>query len=191
MVHFKPEAQDELLVSHAARNSQVRDPKSTVYGVKRWLGKEYRAVAELTKDMTFDAECKTPNKTKRENGLSGKASNHGSVGPCPFVNPRDFKTQIQRVVHSSYRFDRFDNHTFGGVCVWQLDSWWSVELISALVLKEVKQSAERGTGAPVHKAVVTIPAYFREPQKKATRMSAQIAGFEVLRLLAEPIAAAI
>jgi len=187
VVHFEREAQGEILVGHAAKNLQVKDPESTVYGVKRWLGKEHSAVAELARDVTFDAECANPNQTIWQYWL-GEAGSHRSVGSCPSVEPRDFRAQIQRVAHSSHRFD---NNTFGGVCVWQWDSWWPVELISALVLKEAKQSAERGVGAPVRKAVVTIPAYFREPQKKATRMAAQIAGFDVLRLLAEPTAAAI
>lgn len=96
---------------------------------------------------------------------------------------------MRRVAHSSYRPSSPLN--FCGVCVWQWDAWWPVELISAFVLKEVKNSADRTIGAPVHKAVVTIPAYFGEPQKQATRVAAQIAGLDVLRLLAEPTTAAI
>jgi molecular chaperone DnaK (HSP70) len=190
VAHFESGPDGEILVGHAAKHLQVKDPGSTVYGVKRWLGKDYSAVSELTRDMTFHAECDNPNQTMWGSWL-GIDDKHRSVSPCPSLEPQHFETQIKRVAHSSYRFDRFHNDTFGGVCVWQWNSWWPVELISALVLKEVKQSAERTVGAPVHKAVVTIPAYFREPQRKATRVAAQIAGFEVLRLLAEPTAAAI
>jgi len=186
VVHFERD-DGELLVGHAAKNMLVKDPASTVYGVKRLLGKEFDAVASLTRDLAFEAECSNSSQTLWDTVwqyASGESLR--SVGPCP---DKDFKNQLARVAHRSHQRD--DGASFGGVCVWQWEAWWPVELISALVLKEAKQSAERVIGAPVRSAVVTIPAYFGEPQKKATRMAAQIAGFDVLRLLAEPTAAAI
>ena len=189
VVHFEhePDGDGEMLVGHAAKNLMVKDPTSTVYGVKRLLGKDFDAVAPLTRDLAFDAECTNASQTIWDalwQFSSGERMR--SVGPCPH---KDFKKQLKRVAHHSYHDE--DAAAFGDICVWQWGSWWPVELISALVLKEVKQSAERVIGADVRSAVITIPAYFGEAQKKATRLAAQIAGLNVLRLLAEPTAAAI
>src|SRR5271166_2926106 len=63
--------------------------------------------------------------------------------------------------------------------------------ISALILRQLKRNAERYFGAPVTKAVVTVPAYFNDAQRQATRDAGRIAGLEVLRLVNEPTAAAL
>ena len=65
------------------------------------------------------------------------------------------------------------------------------EELSALVLGSLKADAERVLGAPVRDAVITVPAYFGEAQRKATRAAGQLAGLNVLRLLNEPTAAAL
>lgn len=62
--------------------------------------------------------------------------------------------------------------------------------VSAMLLGELKLDAEAHFGRPVSKAVITVPANFDEGQRQATREAARIAGFEVLRLLNEPTAAA-
>jgi molecular chaperone DnaK/molecular chaperone HscA len=63
--------------------------------------------------------------------------------------------------------------------------------VSAYVLLQLKKNAERFFGAPVTKAVITVPAYFNDAQRQATKDAGRIAGLEVLRLVNEPTAAAL
>ena len=68
---------------------------------------------------------------------------------------------------------------------------YSLPQISALVLKEMKAIADTYLGRPVTKAVITVPAYFNDNQRQATKDAGRIAGLEVLRILNEPTAAAL
>src|SRR5579872_5153729 len=63
--------------------------------------------------------------------------------------------------------------------------------ISAFILRQLKRNAERFFNAPVTKAVVTVPAYFNDAQRQATKDAGRIAGLEILRLVNEPTAAAL
>jgi molecular chaperone DnaK len=63
--------------------------------------------------------------------------------------------------------------------------------ISAMILKRLKDTAERSLGRPVHRAVITVPAYFSDTQRQATREAGEIAGLEVVRIVNEPTAAAL
>jgi molecular chaperone DnaK len=63
--------------------------------------------------------------------------------------------------------------------------------ISALILRQLKRNAERYFGGPVTKAVITVPAYFNDAQRQATKDAGRIAGLEVLRLVNEPTAASL
>ncbi|MBF0310885.1 MAG: Hsp70 family protein [Magnetococcales bacterium] len=63
--------------------------------------------------------------------------------------------------------------------------------ISALILKRLKRIAETRLGEPVKKAVITVPAYFNDAQRQATREAGEIAGLEVVRMINEPTAAAL
>ena len=63
--------------------------------------------------------------------------------------------------------------------------------ISAYILQQLKKNAERFFGAPVTKAVITVPAYFNDAQRQATKDAGRIAGLDVLRLVNEPTAAAL
>lgn len=65
------------------------------------------------------------------------------------------------------------------------------EELSALVLKSLKADAEAFLGEAVHEAVITVPAYFNDTQRKATRIAGELAGLKVERLLNEPTAAAL
>jgi molecular chaperone DnaK len=63
--------------------------------------------------------------------------------------------------------------------------------ISAMILQKLKQAAEEYLGSPVSKAVITVPAYFNDAQRQATKDAGQIAGLEVMRIVNEPTAAAL
>ncbi len=68
---------------------------------------------------------------------------------------------------------------------------WSPPEISAMILQKMKQSAEDYLGQKVEKAVITVPAYFNDSQRQATKDAGKIAGLEVLRIVNEPTAAAL
>jgi molecular chaperone DnaK len=68
---------------------------------------------------------------------------------------------------------------------------WSPEEISAEVLKKLKADVERSLSQPVTRAVITVPAYFNDAQRNATKESGRLAGFEVERIVNEPTAAAL
>lgn len=68
---------------------------------------------------------------------------------------------------------------------------WSPEEISALILKQLKDDAEKELGCEVKKAVITCPAYFGDAEKHATKIAGEIVGFEVLEVIPEPTAASL
>jgi len=77
---------------------------------------------------------------------------------------------------------------------WSLDvdgKGWTPQEISAQILTKLKRDAEAYVGDTVTQAVVTVPAYFDDSQRQATKEAGQIAGLEVLRIINEPTAAAL
>ncbi|MFV2069316.1 MAG: Hsp70 family protein [Pirellulales bacterium] len=71
------------------------------------------------------------------------------------------------------------------------DDFFTPQEISAMILRRLKERAERQLGEPVTKAVITVPAYFNENQREATREAGLLAGLEVVRIINEPTAAAL
>jgi molecular chaperone DnaK len=79
----------------------------------------------------------------------------------------------------------------GGVEVKMGDKWYTPTEISAMVLQKLKQDAEEKLGEPVTDVIITVPAYFDDSQRKATKLAGEIAGFNVKRIINEPTAAAL
>jgi molecular chaperone DnaK len=68
---------------------------------------------------------------------------------------------------------------------------WTPEEVSSLILKKLKSDAERALGSPIDRAVITVPAYFNDAQRSATKRAGELAGFSVERIVSEPTAAAL
>ena len=123
------------------------------------------------------------------------AKNAIAAGAGPGV---DFALEIKREMGA--KFDAARLERFGAVGVHQVDDpvrvrlggeWMRPQEISALVLMRMKQIAEQALGGEIHDAVVTVPAYFMEGQKRATEEAALLSGLYPRQLIPEPTAAAI
>jgi heat shock protein 1/8 len=90
-----------------------------------------------------------------------------------------------KVVSDANNKPRFEVEAFG-----ETKEFYPEE-ISAMVLGKLKQSAEAFLGKPVQNAVITVPAYFNDAQRQATKDAGAIAGLNVLRIINEPTAAAL
>ncbi|MFA6502650.1 MAG: molecular chaperone DnaK [Candidatus Paceibacterota bacterium] len=79
----------------------------------------------------------------------------------------------------------------GSIEVKMNDKWYRPEEVSAMILGKLKADAETKLGEKITQAVITVPAYFNDDQRSATKAAGQIAGLEVLRIINEPTAAAL
>jgi molecular chaperone DnaK len=79
----------------------------------------------------------------------------------------------------------------GGVEVKMSDKWYRPEEISAMILQKLKADAETRLGEKITEAVITVPAYFNDSQRQATKDAGKIAGLDVKRIINEPTAAAL
>ena len=79
----------------------------------------------------------------------------------------------------------------GGVEVKMGERWYRSEEISAMILQKLKQDAEEKIGEKITEAIITVPAYFDDSQRQATKNAGEIAGLKVLRIINEPTAAAL
>src|SRR3989338_9019581 len=79
----------------------------------------------------------------------------------------------------------------GGVEVKMSDKWYTAEEVSAMILQKFKQDAEARLGEKITEAVITVPAYFNDAQRQATKDAGRIAGLDVKRIINEQTAAAL
>ena len=101
---------------------------------------------------------------------------------------RRFNEVTEEIKQVPYKVQSATN---GDVRIFAGGKDWSPPEISAMVLQKMKQSAEDYLGQKVEKAVITVPAYFNDSQRQATKDAGKIAGLEVMRIVNEPTAAAL
>ena len=125
----------------------------------------------------------------------GKAAKNKAV-----TNPENTVASVKRFIGRSYAETSEEQKTVaynvkngnGGRAVVDIDGKdYMPEEVSAMVLQKIKSDAEKRVGEPINQAVITVPAYFNDAQRQATKDAGKIAGLEVLRIINEPTAAAL
>ncbi|MDP3725049.1 MAG: molecular chaperone DnaK [Nanoarchaeota archaeon] len=118
------------------------------------------------------------------------------------VNPKDTLFSIKRLIGLRYDDEHIKKDKEwlpyeikksgkGGVEIKMGDRWYTPEEISAMVLQKLKSDAESRLGEKIEEAVITVPAYFDDSQRQATKQAGEIAGLKVRRIINEPTAAAL
>ena len=130
----------ERLVGKVAQRQRVTNPKNTIYGIKRLIGRKFE-----DKEVKHDLDIMPYEIVKKGSGVAVKMD----------------------------------------------DKDYSPEEISAMVLSKIKADAEAFLGEKVTEAIITVPAYFDDSQRQATKDAGKIAGLEVKRIINEPTAAAL
>jgi molecular chaperone DnaK len=125
----------------------------------------------------------------------GKAAKNQAV-----TNPENTVSSIKRFIGRDYRETSTERDTIsykvkngkdGRVLVDIEGKDFTPEEISAMVLQKLKADAEKYTGSTITQAVITVPAYFNDSQRQATKDAGRIAGLEVMRIINEPTAASL
>lgn len=125
----------------------------------------------------------------------GKAAKNKAV-----TNPENTVASVKRFIGRSYNETAEEQKTVsynvkngnGGRAVVAIDERdYMPEEISAMVLQKLRADAEKRVGEPITQAVITVPAYFNDAQRQATKDAGKIAGLDVLRIINEPTAAAL
>jgi molecular chaperone DnaK len=167
------------------------------------LGTTYSAVAVLEGGepaiiINAEGDRTTPSVVAfRKDGerIVGKAAKNQAI-----TNPENTITSIKRFIGRKFEETVSERKTVAYKAVKGKDGRASVEIegkdytpeeISAMVLQKLKTDAEKYLGEPVTQAVVTVPAYFNDMQRQATKDAGKIAGLEILRIINEPTAAAL
>jgi molecular chaperone DnaK len=127
--------------------------------------------------------------------IVGKAAKNQAI-----TNPENTVKSIKRFIGRKFEETASERKTVAFKVVKGKDGRASVEIdgkdftpeeISAMILNKLKADAEKYLGEPVTQAVITVPAYFNDMQRQATKDAGKIAGLEVLRIINEPTAAAL
>ena len=125
----------------------------------------------------------------------GKAAKNKAV-----TNPENTIASVKRFIGRSFAETGEEQKTVaytvkngnGGRAVVDIDGKdYMPEEVSAMVLQKIKSDAEKRVGEPITQAVITVPAYFNDAQRQATKDAGKIAGLEVMRIINEPTAAAL
>ncbi|MCL1799191.1 MAG: molecular chaperone DnaK [Eggerthellaceae bacterium] len=125
----------------------------------------------------------------------GKAAKNQAV-----TNPENTVSSVKRFIGRQFDETKEEQKTIGykvkkgkdGRAVVGIEGKeYTPEEISAMILQKLKADAEKQLGSPVSQAVITVPAYFNDAQRQATKDAGKIAGLEVLRIINEPTAAAL
>ena len=130
----------EILVGQAAKRQAVTNPKSTIYSIKRFIGRRFSELPESEIKMMPYKVVAAPN--------------------------GDAAVEVNGKVYTAQE-------------------------ISAMVLRKLKEDAEAFLGEKIAEAVITVPAYFNDQQRQATKDAGRIAGLEVKRIVNEPTAASL
>ena len=118
------------------------------------------------------------------------------------INPRNTVFSVKRLIGRKFSDPEIERArdvlpfplveaTNGDVAIEAREKQHSPEEISAFLLREIKAFAEEALGEEINEAIITVPAYFNDSQRQATRDAGRIAGLEVLRIINEPTAAAL
>ena len=118
------------------------------------------------------------------------------------TNPKNTIYQIKRFIGHNFDEDAVQKDRAavpfeirksenGGIEVHMGDKWYRPEEISAMILQKLRADAEAKLGEKITEAVITVPAYFNDAQRQATRDAGKIAGLDVKRIINEPTAAAL
>jgi molecular chaperone DnaK len=127
--------------------------------------------------------------------IVGKAAKNQAI-----TNPENTIKSIKRFIGRKFEETASERKTIAYKAVKGKDGRASVEIegkaytpeeISAMILQKLKTDAEKYLGEPVTQAVITVPAYFNDMQRQATKDAGKVAGLEVLRIINEPTAAAL
>lgn len=121
--------------------------------------------------------------------------------PYLIIDPSNTVFSVKRLMGKSYNdlkekaglfsYKIIDNDTEGLVKIQVGNTFYSPVELSSLILKELKHRAEHILKTPVNRAVITVPAYFNDAQRQATRDAGKLAGLDVLRIVNEPTAASL
>ena len=129
----------ETLVGQAAKRQAVTNPKSTIYSIKRFIGRRYSEMGDEIKMVPYKVVA-APN---------------------------------------------------GDAAVEVAGKVYTAQEISAMILRKLKEDAEAFLGEKITEAVITVPAYFNDQQRQATKDAGRIAGLDVKRIVNEPTAASL